>query len=247
MFSNRYIYIFSIVMAISVAAILAFVSTSLSDKQAENVKIEKIQMILNSIHIENSTDNAVELYQKHILKEITVNTQGEIVSEYENRKFKQGKKRAFNINLKEALYELEKENKTELPVFIFTKENKNYYVVPLLGKGLWGPIWGYLSFNEDLETIYGAILDHKSETPGLGAEIANYDIFQKQFEGKKIYDINDNLVGITVVKGGVESSNIPLENGVDAISGGTITSNGVTNMIQSNLKNYEVFFNQLKK
>ena len=111
-----------------------------------------------------------------------------------------------------------------------------------LGRGLWGPIWGYISLNDDFNTVFGASFAHKSETPGLGAEIASAE-FQEQFKGKKIFK-DKTFVSISVVKGGAKPSD-PYE--VDAVSGGTITSQGLENMIKDCLEGYQAFLKNQKQ
>jgi Na+-transporting NADH:ubiquinone oxidoreductase subunit C len=101
------------------------------------------------------------------------------------------------------------------------------------GKGLWGPIWGYAVVSEDGQTLKGVSFDHKSETPGLGAKITE-EAFLKAFKGKKLYDRNGNFVSVRVLKPGT-ASGIAAENRVDAISGATLTSKGLDEMIQSSL------------
>ena len=103
------------------------------------------------------------------------------------------------------------------------------------GKGLWGPIWGYAVVSEDGQTLKGVSFDHKSETPGLGAKITE-EAFLKSFEGKKLYDKDGNFMSVRVLKPGT-SSEIAEENRVDAISGATITSRGVDEMMQSSIHN----------
>ena len=120
------------------------------------------------------------------------------------------------------------------------------YIIPLLGKGLWGPVYGNLALAGDFNTVTGATFGHDKETPGLGAEI-ELDFFENQFIGKKILDENGNFVSIQVVKGGAQM--LPADqqiHGVDAISGGTITSNGVSDMLKSNLENYIGYINKHK-
>jgi hypothetical protein len=126
-------------------------------------------------------------------------------------------------------------------MFVCKNNVDTIYIIPVLGKGLWGPLWGYVALKNDYNTIVGVVFDHKGETPGLGAEIAT-PTFQKQFSGKKIFDDNENFVSVSVVKGGVANSGISAEYGVDAISGGTITSNGLANMLKICLANYEKYF-----
>ncbi len=126
------------------------------------------------------------------------------------------------------------------------KNGEKMFIIPLLGKGLWGPVYGNLALAGDFNTVTGATFGHDKETPGLGAEIEQ-DFFEEQFIGKKILDDNGKFVSIQVVKGGAKM--LPANqqiHGVDAISGGTITSNGVSDMLKSNLENYIGYINKHK-
>ena len=128
--------------------------------------------------------------------------------------------------------------KRELPVFVAEVDGSTKYILPIYGAGLWGPIWGYISLDDNKNTVYGTFFDHQGETPGLGAEITTPK-FNNQFRNKQIFSGN-TLVGIRVVKGG----NATGVNEVDAISGGTITSQGVQSMLKNYLTNYEPFLKQ---
>jgi Na+-transporting NADH:ubiquinone oxidoreductase subunit C len=220
--SNGYTFGFAAVMVVVVAAVLSFVATSLKPMQDKNVELEKMQNILSSIQVEVSRDEAAKVYQDYILEELVV-SEGSLVKGVD----------AFNVDMaKEIRLENDERN---APLYVAEKDGKTFYVIPLRGTGLWGPIWGYLSLEEDLNTVYGAVFDHKAETPGLGAEI-KYPIFTEQFKGKKILDDQGNFLGIDVRKGG---STTDYE--VDGISGGTITSDGVEVMILDCLKSYFPF------
>jgi Na+-transporting NADH:ubiquinone oxidoreductase subunit C len=106
----------------------------------------------------------------------------------------------------------------------------------MYGTGLWGPIWGYVSMNDDMNTIYGATFAHQGETPGLGAEIATPG-FQQQFKGKKIFDESGNLLPSRLpIK-----RNSSAEHKVDAISGGTITSKGLQKMLWTISRHTKLF------
>ena len=128
-----------------------------------------------------------------------------------------------------------------MPLYVANVEGEKKYIIPLRGKGLWGPIWGFLSLEDDFNTVYGAVFDHKSETPGLGAEINQYEDFQQQFEGKQILE-GAKVVSITVWKGGAKPDDV---HGVDGISGGTITSDGVTYMLEERLNMYAPYFKNM--
>lgn len=239
MFSNRYIFTFAVVMVVVVATILAVLATVLQPMQEQNIRIEKMQYVLNSAHIENTVENAEELYNQHVVMEYVVDEKGDIVSTYSADK-KNVTERAFDINLKEQMKKMKDNGSAHFPVFVIVKGNDTLYSLPVLGKGLWGPIWGYIALKSDFNTVEGAVFDHKGETPGLGAEISTRE-FQVQFDEKQIFDEAGNFVSIAIVKGGVSNSKIDPSHGVDGISGGTITSNGTSDMIRDGLTLYLPF------
>jgi len=245
MFSNKYIFIYSSVMVVIVAILLALTSTLLKPAQDNNVKMEKMQMILKSANIEVGFEDAIEKYDEVIKSEIVLNTEGEVIAEYTNGNFEKGDIRAFDIELKKELQKIEKGNpeSANLPLYVFVNNQDTLFIIPIHGKGLWGPVWGNIALKSDKETIAGVTFDHQGETPGLGAEISESK-FQEQFVGKKIFDENGSFVSVKVVKGGVANSNINPMYGVDAVSGGTITSQGVDDMIRECLINYENFLKQ---
>ena len=111
------------------------------------------------------------------------------------------------------------------------------------GLGLWGPLWGWISLEDDFNTVYGAFFSHKSETPGLGAEISERP-FQQQFEGKKIMSQDNNFVSVHVVKPSAKVS-YGIEHRVDGVSGGTITSNGTDAMLKNAIEPYLAYFRTL--
>lgn len=123
---------------------------------------------------------------------------------------------------------------------VITPKQDTAFVIPLKGNGLWGAIWGYIAVADDGNHVIGAVFAHKGETPGLGAQIAT-DEFSAEFKGKQLFDENGNFTSIKVVKGGVLNSKIPAEHGVDAITGGTITSRGVEEMLEQSLTPYISF------
>ncbi len=134
----------------------------------------------------------------------------------------------------------------ELPIYKVNKDGEIIYIFPLLGTGLWGPIWGNIALSDDLNTIVGVTFDHKGETPGLGSEIITDD-FTNQFIGKKIFDDNNQFTSIIVKKGGVKTLAQDQQiHGVDAISGGTITCNGVNDMLKDVIESYLPYIEKQK-
>jgi len=234
--SNKATFLFSSVMVVIIAILLSIAAISLAPYQAKNIRIEKMKNILTSVAVHSETANTEQLYTQYITQQIVLNNKGEEVK---------GDIAAFDIDLKKEL-DKAKTGKTDqqlFPLFICKKDEKSYYIVPVRGKGLWGPIWGYISLEADMNTIYGASFGHKSETPGLGAEIETAH-FQKQFIGKKIFDESGNFVSISVLKGGAAPDDI---HAVDAVSGATITSKGVTDMFKNTLSNYITYFKKKMK
>lgn len=228
--SNTYTVLYAAIMVVLVAAILATVAMALKPLQKKNFEIEKKQNILASVNIESTVINAEELYAEKIIKEYVVNSKGEVV-EGEN---------AFTTDLK--VQRSKKPEERLLPVFECQTADGLKYIFPLYGAGLWGPIWGFVALNDDMNTIYGANFDHQGETPGLGAEIST-PIFEDPFVGKKIFDNTGKLVSIIVAKVGEAA---PEEHKVDGISGGTITSKGLEKMLLDDFTTYQEFFKKKK-
>jgi Na+-transporting NADH:ubiquinone oxidoreductase subunit C len=242
--SNIYTVIFAIAMVIVVGALLAYTAASLKPRITENVRLEKQQNILYAMGVnENdessanfvSTDEAPELFSKYITKQLVIQN-GEVSEDDE----------AYLIDIKKQKT-IAKDNPEErkLPLFIGVKDGKTYYVAPIYGKGLWDAIWGYVSLDENM-VIQGAYFDHKGETPGLGANIKQR-YFMDDFIGEHLLDENGVFKGVDVAKGNADPTNQDkTDNEVDAIAGATITGNGVTAMIKSDLKLYKPYFDNLK-
>lgn len=221
---------FATVMVVVVAVLLSTLFLALKPMQDANVEQEKRQEILKSIGVNVSRSEAKTAYENYI-KEAVIIKNGEVVSE--------DAERAFNINMAKAV-KIDLEER-EVPLYIAEKDGNKYYIVPMRGTGLWGPIWGNLALKSDGNTVLGTTFGHKGETPGLGAEIAT-EVFQDQFPNKQIMEGN-SFTSIRVIKKGKGSSP---EHEVDGISGGTITSKGVDAMIMDCLQPYIGYFKNVQ-
>lgn len=230
--SNTYTILYAAIMVVIVAAVLSFTALSLKDRQNMNKEIEKKQDILKAVNVVSTPANAVELYEKYIVEAFIVNVEGEIKSK--------DKTATFNVDLK-------RENKKDLakrqlPIFVYNEESVGEkLIIPVRGKGMWGPVWGFISMESDRKTIYGATFDHQGETPGLGAEISKPE-FQLPFKGKQIFDKSGNFTSLKLVKGTASGN----PHAFDAVSGGTVTSKGLEAMLQDNLSSYEKFLKSSK-
>lgn len=238
--SNSYIILYATIMVVVVAAVLSYAAIKLQPLQQQNVKIEKMSAILGTIGQGKEADKApnkdqyiIQQYDQYITGSFMVNTNGDKV---DGDAFK-----ALD-NLSEA-FGAPAESRA-IPVFVATLDGgKTLYIIPMTGKGLWGPVWGYLALNADCNTVEGAIFDHKGETPGLGAEIST-PAFGDQFIGKQLFD-NGKFVSINLSKGkGSSQGNMYA---VDAISGGTLTSDGVKAMLRTCLGDYVPFFEKVRE
>ncbi len=227
---NKYTFIYASAMVILVAAILSVTALQLKPFQQKNVEIEKKQNILSSVGISSTFITAEAIYAEKIVESYIVNSSGEKVEGV-----------AFTIDLKAE--RAKPVNERKLPVYECKTEDGLKYILPVYGAGLWGPIWGYVAFNDDMNTLYGAVFAHSGETPGLGAEISTA-AFQAPFKGKTIFDADGKLFSIIVAKA---SENAPAEHKVDGISGGTITSKGLQTMLMTDFTSYEAFFKSKKQ
>lgn len=234
MHSNSYTFLYAIGISALTAIILSFASQGLKPLQDANIKLDNKTSILRAVKIYSTERNELESTYDGQVREMVINASGEEIPDV----------KASAVSLKK---EFEKpESDRRLPLYVYTgPDSRARYIIPMQGVGLWGPIYGYISLEEDLNTVYGAYFSHKGETPGLGAEIAER-FFQDQFQGKKILDASSNFVSVNVVKKSAKVDFGP-EHRVDGISGGTITSDGTDKMIEDCLKPYLAYFAKIRK
>jgi len=237
---NGFTFAFATVMVVVVATLLSLAAIGLKPFQVKNKTAEKMQNILKTIGVDVSRDEATVVFKNYVKQRLILDFSAKVVSTKEGPIDPLDKEDAFNIKMKKQ-YKGKSWEDRSYPLYICEKDGRQYLVIPMVGGGLWGPIWGYIALEGDNNTVYGASFDHDKETPGLGAEI-NTAEFQKQFEGDKLLDDAGKFVSIIVKKGGASPED---KHGVDAITGGTITSNGVTNMLKQTLEVYQPYFQQL--
>ena len=227
--SNSYTFGFAILMVIIVGSLLALASQGLKTRQEKNATDKKMMSILSAINIDATRENAQEMYNKYVIDSKIIS--GKDLSAD-----------AFNVDIKKEFRDKNiSVSDRNYPLYICEKDGDKYYIIPVVGTGLWGPIWGFVALESDFKTIYGANFDHKSETPGLGAEI-KYASYSDQYTGEMISDTTGNFQPIIVVKDGSGSG---LNSKVDGITGGTITSKGVEEMTTRTLEVYVNYFKSI--
>lgn len=229
--SNTYTIIYIIVLVVLVGTALAATSLALKDRQQENIDADKMNQILAAALITPAEGQTVSDFNRYITRQMVVDAQGKELEGIN----------AFSVDV--AAQSKLPADRRELPVYVCSTDNGDKYILPVYGAGLWGPIWGYVAFDADGSTIYGAYFAHQGETPGLGAEIEK-PAFSDQFKGKHVIK-DGRFRPIAVVKAGQQ----PLdgEDYVDGISGGTITSKGVGSMLDNCLVPYRKFLQSLSE
>ena len=234
---NGYTFFFAILMVVIVGSGLAAVSVALKPRQDKNLEVKKKMDILGALKIDQligediTRKNAEDLYDQYVLPEEC------LVLDAEGNPIDGGV--AFDVDIKKQFRDknLAKEDR-EYPLYVAEIDGSRKYVIPVVGSGLWGPIWGYIAVDQDQSSIYGAKFDHKTETPGLGAEIKQA-FFYKQYE-KEVISVDGTYKKIKVVKDGSGKEDFK----VDGITGGTITSKGVEEMVDRTLQVYVKYFNK---
>lgn len=238
MYSTKYIVTFILILTAITAVTLAGLREVTKAKAELNEEIFEKRAILSAIedHLPNgmkvkqlSDEEVINIFNN--IEQITLDMTGMPV---------EGSVMAEDIDMAKERKKPEAERL--LPLFIYEHEGSKYYIVSIRGNGLWDEIWGNIALEGDLNTITGAAFDHKGETPGLGAEIKDNPAFAAKFKGTKIYE-NEEYVSVVVRKGGVKKP----EHEVDAISGATVTCNGVSEMLYRGIKYYEPYFQTIRK
>ncbi len=230
--SNVYTIIYIIVLVVVVGAALALTSNALKERQNDNARADKMYQILAAAHITPDKADVLGAFDKYITDQYVVNSKGERIEGT-----------AFDVNVERQSKEADVASR-QLPVYECKLDNGELkYILPCYGAGLWGPIWGYVAVDSDGSTIYGAFFAHQSETPGLGAEIEK-PAFCDQFNSSLHMFKDGKFYPIEVVKAGQK----PLDAAdyVDGISGGTITSKGVSAMLNNCIAPYQAFLSTLQ-
>ena len=240
--SNVYTLLFATGMVIVVGALLAFFASALKPTINENKRIEKQQNILYAMGVhENDETSAIfvskdkvgDEFSNYITKQLVI--QGGEISQDEN---------AYLIDVKKQQALAKEGIDRKLPLFVGEKDGKTYYIAPIRGKGLWDAVWGYVAMDANM-VVQGAYFDHKGETAGLGANITQR-YFMDDFIGEHLLKDGD-FKGIAISKSNNDPKNEDkYDNEVDAIAGATITGDGVSAMIKTELKKYVAYFNTLK-
>ncbi|MFT6871622.1 MAG: Na+-transporting NADH:ubiquinone oxidoreductase subunit C [Roseivirga sp.] len=240
--SNRYIIIFALVLTAVLAGLLSGVSQVLGPTQKKAQDLDTKKQILGAIPAEKEAlgdmeeEEILARYNEVIFSEVT-DYQGNLV----DTNVKGGPMVAEEVNI-EKNYKKPIEDRL-FPVFKYSANGEESYILPVYGAGLWDAIWGFVALNTDLKSVKGISFDHKGETPGLGARITSDDV-QERYRGKQLYNDNGEFVAITMVKGEKIPEDRLGPNKVDGLAGATLTANGVNDMLLNYIGYYQKYFDK---
>jgi len=240
--SNRYIIIFSLVLTAVLGGLLSGVSQVLGPTQKKAQDLDTKKQILGAIPAEKDAlgdmdaEAILARYAEVISSEVT-DYQGNLVDTNE----KGGPMVAEEVNI-EKNYKKAVEDRM-YPVFKYSANGDEAYILPVFGAGLWDAIWGFVAIKPDLKTVKGISFDHKGETPGLGARITSDEI-QVRYREKSLYDANGEFVAITMVKGEKTPEDKLGPTKVDGMAGATLTANGVNDMLLNYISYYQKYFDK---
>lgn len=242
--SNTYIIVFSAILTIVLGGLLSLANQGLKPMQQKSVELDTKKKILGAVtELEGKMgDEILDLYGQTI-ESIVVDINGELITKDEKGLDLEAEKVNIAKNFKKGSEE------RMYPVFIYHKAgNKDAieaYIFPVYGKGLWGPIWGFIALETDLNTIKGTSFDHKTETPGLGSRITSKEI-RNRYNGKKVFNNSGDLVSISMLKGENNPPGALDDHHIDGLSGATLTANGVNDMLENYFKSYQGYINKSK-
>ena len=234
MHSNSYTLLFVFIVTVVLGTLLSVTKENLKDKQEDNLRADVNKTILRSLDFSEEEGNP---WSNEKVEEIINNSIMALCVDLEGNKID-------NVVLEEI--DIERDVK-RLPVYLKVVEGELQGIaLPVAGKGLWSTLFGYIALGPDLDTVLGIQFYKHGETPGLGGEVEK-EWFTNNFVGKKIRNVDGEIIGIKVLKGKVDYSKEDAIHQVDGISGATVTSNGVTVFLKDDLKRYEPYLNKIKE
>ena len=234
--SQVYPFVFATIICVACGVMLSFFSEALRKTQELNLEIDVKKNILKAVALKDPiapktpAQDLLKIYSDKI-QEFVIDEGGNVV---------EGRKPS----------DIKEKEKGVLPLYVYKEGDQvEAYAFPIIGQGLWSTLYGYMALESDATTVRGITFYKHGETPGLGGEIEK-DWFQDNFKGKKIYSIEEKrLTPIAVVKGHAADlyKDEALDYHVDGITAATITGSGVTDMLDKTLKQYEPYFNKIRK
>lgn len=247
MHSTKYVVGFVTALTAGVAIILSLLFTSWEEQSKINEAIFNKRAILSAI-TDYLDEDPKEMTEERVLDVFDSNVEQIALTNDGGTVDMAGVQASGYVGGKPEHIDMKKEKKKDaderiLPLYVFDSPKGKLFIISVRGKGLWDEIWGNVALKSDFSTIAGVVFDHKGETPGLGAEIKDNPAFPAQFKGKTFFDAEGNYVGVDVEKGKAKN----VAHNVDGISGATVTSVGVGDMLIEGYEHYAPYFAKIGK
>ena len=238
--SNLYTFVFITIVTIICAGLLSSSAYFLKEKQQINVEVDMKKNILKAVQlIENEKMSQREILDSYnnYIESYVINSLGDFIDLPEGTSVE---------DIDPEKEDTKPENERLYPVYVKRAGTDiSAYCIPIIGKGLWSTMYGYLALEPDLNKILGITFYKQGETPGLGSEVES-DGFQNKFIGKEIWDKDDNLISIKILKLEPESDSPNFKHEIAGISGATKTGEGVMNLLLKDLLKYETYFRKIR-
>jgi len=215
------------------SAIISSAAVGLRDLQEANQKLDQQVKILAAANLLDDSKSIEEIFSSIIPKIINLND-GEYDNEidqslYDETDFARDINTSIKLTSEQDIAILKRRENYQKVYLHYKNETLSAVILPVRGYGLWGTLYGYLAVEPDFQTIIGLEFFKHKETPGLGAEVDNPK-WKSQWKGKKMFSTEGNVL-ISVIKGSVDKQSVSANYQVDGLSGATITSNGVSNLL----------------
>ena len=248
--SIKNILMIGIGLCLVCAAVISIIAVGLKELQKNNAILDQQKKIVAAADLQGfygSTEVAFDSIEEIIIDIEEGLITNDSIEKYDLSKELRDPSRHIVLSSIEDIATIKKRENFSKIFLEYREGQLNTVILPVRGYGLWGILYGYLAISSDLNTIVGLEFYEHKETPGLGAEVDNPK-WKALWRGKKIYDENGEIL-IKVVKGKVDNSNDMSTYEVDGLSGATLTSNGVSNLLAYWLSDsgFKKFLNNLKQ
>ncbi|MDJ0848157.1 MAG: Na(+)-translocating NADH-quinone reductase subunit C [Myxococcota bacterium] len=221
----------ALLLCLASATLVSGTAVALHGLQVKNRENDRKKVILQVAGLYDESKTIEELFEQVEPKVVDLDS-GEYVEDpaYDQRKAARDPEQSIAIPPDDDIAKIRRRAKLASVYLVKEKDEVKRVIVPIHGYGLWSTMYGYVALEDDANTIYGVQFYEQAETAGLGDRVTDPG-WVGQFKGKRIYD-EKGEAQIRTLKGGVDPSAPLAKYEVDAISGATITSNGVTNLMQ---------------
>ncbi|GGO80535.1 Na(+)-translocating NADH-quinone reductase subunit C [Marinobacterium nitratireducens] len=225
----------TILLCVICSVVVSAAAVLLKPQQVSNKELDRKSNILAAAGISDPSKSVDELFAQITTRMVDLET-GKFTDEVDPATYdatKAAKDPALSVKLDrgEDIASIKRQAKY-MPVYLVQDGDQiEKVILPVHGYGLWSTLYGFLALEGDLNTVIGLGFYSHAETPGLGGEVDN-PAWKALWPGKKVYDEGSMDPKLHLIKGNVDPASPTAQHQVDGLSGATLTSNGVTNLVQ---------------